>query len=109
MLAALQIRGIWRWVLCILLCIGATLDDIDYINAIRAPKTMNSLRSGPVADDDSDDQHTHSWLAEAASENLDLSAPFLSSLYIVGLLETPWPAVISIRIRSGRAPPTTAV
>jgi hypothetical protein len=97
-----------RLVLCILLCIGATLDDIDYINAIRAPRTMNGLRATPSADDDSDDQHSHFLLVSTAGEIVDLNAPFLSALYAIKPLKPLSQGVLPIRVRSGRAPPAVA-
>jgi hypothetical protein len=94
-----------RIVLCGLLCIGATLDDIDYINAIRAPRTMSN-RGSSVADDDSDDQHSHLVLAPI-TETIDLSAPFLSALYTVSAPGPPSIVTGLSVIRSGRAPPGT--
>lgn len=94
--------------LCTLLCIGATLDDIDYINAIRAPRTMNGSRGSAVADDDSDDQHTHLLLAPI-NEAVNLSAPFLSAVDTVRQPEPLSPVEVSTVIRSGRAPPAIAV
>jgi hypothetical protein len=91
------------------LCIGATLDDIDYISAIRAPRTMNGLRATSSAEDDSDDQHCHFWLAStAAGETVALQAPFLSALDPVGPLKPLALAVVSTLVRSGRAPPAVA-
>ena len=99
-----QIRSWLRIVLCALLCIGATLDDIDYINAIRAPRTMNGSRGSAIADDDSDDQHTH-FLLTPATETVDFSAPFLSALYTVQAPEPSSAFLIPPVVRSGRAPP----
>lgn len=99
-----QIRSWLRIVLCALLCIGATLDDIDYINAIRAPRTMNGLRSSSVADDDSDDQHAHLMTAPTAAM-VELNAPFLSDLHAVHTPAAQAMIVACTVIRAGRAPP----
>ena len=105
---ARQIPAPLRVFLCALLCIGATLDDIDYINAIRAPRTMNGVRAnGGMADDDSDDQHAHFFRAPL-SPAVDWQAPFLSSLYTIQLLHPPAAAVAAAVTRSGRAPPPEA-
>lgn len=99
-----HIRSWLRIVLCALLCIGATLDDIDYINAIRAPRTMSSGRASSVADDDTDDQHAHLMLAPAM-QSVELGAPFLS---VLSALQPPAPALVILAtssIRSGRSPP----
>ena len=80
------------------------LDDIDYVNAIRAPRTMNGSRASAAADDDTDDQHTHTMLAPAM-QLVEVGAPFLSVLYA---LQPPAPvpvAMAAASIRSGRAPP----
>jgi len=97
--------GWLRIALCVLLCIGATLDDIDYINAIRASRTMNVGRGSSIADDDSDDQHAHFVLAPAGSF-VDLTTPFLSALYLIGPSEPRPAAVSAVDVRSGRAPPS---
>ena len=94
-----------RLVLCVLLCIGATLDDIDYINALRVPRTMTGLRATSSAEDDSDDQHGHLTPAAAAGESVDLNAPFLSALFSIGPLKPVASAVAPVSVRCGRAPP----
>ena len=100
----LQIPSWLRIFLCALLCIGATLDDIGYINAIRAPRTMNSSRSSSMAEDDSDDQHTH-LLSSPPAAVIDLGTPFLPALHAIRPPEPPLVLNPIATIRSGRAPP----
>ena len=103
-----QIPSWLRILLCALLCIGATLDDIDYINAIRAPRTMNSSRASSMADDDSDDQHTLlSPAAEASATALNaLGAPVLAALYTIRQAQPPTDLNQTATIRCSRAPPS---
>ena len=106
-----SIRQIPSWLrifLCALLCIGATLDDIDYINAIRAPRTMNSSRASSMADDDSDDQHTLlSPAAEAPATALHaLGAPVLAALHTIRQAQPPTDLNQTATIRCSRAPPS---
>lgn len=102
-----QIRGWLRILLCALLCIGATLDDIDYINAIRTARTMNGSRGSSMADDDTDDQHAQFVLASIPN-SIDLGAPFLAALYTLQSPRQPAAACTSTTVRSGRAPPVPA-
>ena len=106
-----NIRQIPSWLrisLCALLCIGATLDDIDYINAIRAPRTMGTSRASSVADDDSEDQHT--LLSPAAqppaSALYALHAPVLAALYTIRQAQPPANLNQTVPICCGRAPPS---
>ena len=98
-----QIRGALKLALCLLLCVGATLDDIDYINALRV-RVSGANRSSPMVEDDSDDQHGHHLLASAPTAP-HLSVPFLSALWTVqpeaALSDRGLPPVV----RSARAPP----
>ena len=104
-----QIRTWLRILICAILCVGATLDDIDYINAIRAPRAMNGSRGSSAADDDSDDQHGHQHFQDARlAECLPLGAPFLTPLSPVLVASTPMLPALRIMVRSGRAPPSFA-
>ena len=102
-----NVRQIWSWwriALCALLCIGATLDDIDYINAIHSPRAMTGSRATSVADDDTDDQHSHFVLAPADQE-FHLAAPFLSDIHTLETPKSQRQTFGGSPVLAGRAPP----
>ena len=89
--------------LVLLLCVGATLDDIDYINALRV-RVSGTNRTVPMVEDDSDDQHGHHMLApEPVTPSL--SVPFLSALWFLTPETLSSGDDMPPVLRSARAPP----
>ena len=101
-----RVKGVLKLALCLLLCVGATLDDIDYVNALRV--RIGSLNRGnPVVDDDSDDQHGHQLIAAKTADPF-LGVPFLCVFWAIQLKIASPDRPAPRTVRSARAPPVAA-
>jgi hypothetical protein len=101
-----QVRSALKLALCLLLCVGATLDDIDYISALRA-RVSAANRTNPSVEDDSDDQHAH-LLASTEPMAPCVSAAFLAVLWVVQPQAACPARAVPPAFRSARAPPVVA-